>query len=198
LFVRPVACIVIVFVALRPVAFADDVDTAVDDATLDDLSVRAGSLFHDPGEPVLQLDLVPRPHLVGLGVTEDTARRAISLGSATITLTGTSWKGFADAVPLDGNERDIARGSRAAIGFRYDLGWAQVDAEVSHNVLSSRYGSGSYRDMSLAISKSHRFSRWVTGWLALSIGNRRWDGVPPDGEAESSTTLMLMLGFTFR
>lgn len=204
--VRPITRILIAHAGLlgtTTAAFADDVapaPIAPPDQMLDDLSVREGSLFHDPGEPLLELDVVPRPNVVGLGVTNDTKRTAISLFGkrATITLTGTSWKGYADAVPLDGNEDDIARGSRAAIGFRYDFGWLQLDAELSQNTLSSRYGSGSYRDVSLTISKSHRFSRWVTGWIALSLGNRRWDSVPPEGEAESSTTLMLILGLSFR
>ena len=73
----------------------------------------------------------------------------------------------------------------------------QLDAELSQNVMSSRYGSGSYRDISLMISKSHRFSRWVTGWIGLSIGNRQWDGEAPDGEA-NATTIMLTIGGTFR
>lgn len=165
-----------------------------------DLSVRdSGSLFHDPAEPLLKLDVVPRPTIVGLGVTEDTHRTAIRIGPrATLTMSGTAWKGYTDAVPRDGTpEIDVARGSRAAIGVSYDFGWLQLDAQISQNVLSSRYGSGSYRDFSLTISKSHRFSRWVTGWIALSIGHRQWDGEAPDGEADA-THVMLSIGGTFR
>ncbi|GEM_PF-5840408 len=183
-------------VATTAIALADDPPSV----SADDLSVRdSGSLFHDPGEPMLKLDIVPRPMAVGLGVTEETHRTAIKLGArAMITMTGTSWKGYADAVPRDGvPDNDVTRGSRAAIGFHYDFGWLQLDAELSQNVMSSRYGSGSYRDISLMISKSHRFSRWVTGWIGLSIGNRQWDGEAPDGEA-NATTIMLTIGGTFR
>jgi hypothetical protein len=186
--------------ATGSIALADDApDTPLPDISADDLSVRESpSLFHDPGEPLLKLDVVPRPNIVGLGVTEDTHRTAISVGPrAKIMMTGTSWKGYADTVPRDGNENDIARGSRAAIGFAYDFGWLQLDAELSENVLSSPYASGSYRDVSLRISKSHRFSRWVTGWIGLSIGNRTWDGDAPTGE-ENSTYIMLTIGGTFR
>ncbi|MGE0397379.1 MAG: hypothetical protein AB7T06_11705 [Kofleriaceae bacterium] len=177
-----------VLLALPAIAHADD-----------ELGVHeSGALFHDPDAPLLTLDVVPRPNIVGLGVTEDTKRTAISLNKrASITLTGTSWKGYSDAVPLDGSERDIARGHRAAIGFHYDLGWLQLDAEIANNVLSSAYGSGAYREYSLRLSKSHRFSRWVTGWIGLSIGRRQWEGTPPTGEADS-TFIMLSIGGTFR
>lgn len=178
----------------------DDVATVLPDAPLvEDLSVReARSLLHDPGAPRLTLDVVPRPHIVGLGVTEDTRRAAISLGKrAAITLSGTSWKGYADAVPRGGAESDVARGTRTAIGFHYDLGWLQIDAELAQNGLSSRYGSGTYREVSLRISKSHRFSRWVTGWIGLSLGYRQWEGTPPPGEADA-WNIMLSIGGTFR
>lgn len=198
--VRPgslAARIVLALVASRSLASADDApDKSV---TLDDLAVRTSSLFHDPGAPLLTLDIVPRPNVVGLGVTEDTKRTAIQLGPrAKIMMTGTSWKGYADAVPTDGvPENDVANGTRMAIGFQYDFGWLQLDAWASQNVLSSQYGSGAYRDVSLTISKSHRFSRWVTGWIGLSIGRRTWTTDPPDGE-DNATTIMLTIGATFR
>jgi hypothetical protein len=199
--VRLAARIVIAHVALGTGAFADDAPDgeAPSEITTDDLAVRESrSLFHDPGKPLLELDITPRPNIVGLGVTEDTHRTAISLGKrATLTFTGASWKGYADAVPLDGNENELVRGYRAAIGLRYDLGWAQIDAEVSQNTMSSAYASGRYRDATLMISKSHKLSRSVTGWIGLSIGHRKWEGDPPAGEERSSWALMLMLGLTF-
>jgi hypothetical protein len=168
------------------------------DVTADELALRDSSLFHDPGEPLLKLDLVPRPNVVGLGVAEDTQRTAFRLGKrATINATATSWKGYTDAVPLDGAESAVARGQRAAIGFSYDFGWLQLDASLSDNSLSSRYGSGQYRDVSLTLSKSHQFSRWVRGWIGLTIGHREWVGIPPAGESNSSF-LMLSIGGTFR
>ncbi|MFN0249147.1 MAG: hypothetical protein ACKV2T_19845 [Kofleriaceae bacterium] len=201
MFVRLAARVALVHIALGAAASADDVPTdgAAPIDMDDDLVVRESrSLFHDPGKPLLELDITPRPNLVGLGVVEDSNRTAISLGTrATLVLTGASWTGYADAVPIDGNENDLVRGSRAAIGLRYDLGWAQIDAEVSQNTMSSSLGSGRYRDATLMISKSHAFSRSVTGWIGLSFGHRRWEGTPPAGEAPSSWALMLMLGLTF-
>lgn len=172
-----------------------DVDLGVD------LGVRATRAWlHDPGEPLLHLDPVPRPSIVGLGVTEDTQRTAIMLGKrATLTLSGTAWTGSKDASPRDGvDDTDTLHGTRAAVALHYDAGWLQLDAELSQNTLSSRYGGGAYRDVSLTISKSKRFSRWVTGWIGLTIGNRQWQGVPPPGEARSETHLMLSIGGTFR
>jgi len=198
-FVAKIPIAIALVVATGAIAYAEP-DAPAPDFSSDDLSVRESpSLFHDPGEPLLTLDVVPRPNIVGLGVTDDTHRTAISLGKrATITLTGTSWKGYADAVPRDGiSDNDIARGTSAGIGFHYDFGWLQLDADLSENVLSSRYGSGAYRDISLRISKSHRFSRWVTGWIGLSIGYRQWEGTPPPGEANSGN-IMLSIGGTFR
>jgi hypothetical protein len=179
-------------------ALADELP--LPDLTIDALSVRESpSLFHDPGEPLLNLDIVPRPNIVGLGVTADTHRTAIQLGPrAKITMTGTSWKGYWDAVPIDGNEEAMAHGTRMGVGFHYDLGWLQIDAEWWQNTLSSQYGSGAYRDVSLRISKSHRFSRWVTMWFGLTIGYRKWEGEPPPGEQRSSSYIMLGIGGTFR
>jgi hypothetical protein len=169
------------------------------DVSADDLVVRdSPSLFHDPGEPLLELDVVPRPHVVGLGITEDTHRTALQLGPrAKITFSGSSWQGYADAVPRDGAENEIARGSRATVGFHYDFGWLQLDATISQNAISSHYGSGSYRDVELRLSKTKRFSRWVSVWIGLSLGRRVWDGTPPLGE-QSSTHIMLSVGGTFR
>ena len=61
----------------------------------DDLAVReSGSLFHDPGEPRLRLDVIPRPAAIGLGVVEDTHRIGLRRTKrATITLGGTAWTG---------------------------------------------------------------------------------------------------------
>ena len=175
------------------------VPIVVESARADDALSVDESFGHDSGEPLLTLDLVPRPGIAGLGVTEDTDRITLVLGQrATLTLSGASWRGYTDAVPVDGNEDELVRGARAALRFRYDLGWLQLDASASQNAMSSRYGSGTYRDVSLTISKSHRFSRWVTGWIGLSLANRQWTGQPPVGEEQSSTTLMLSIGGTFR
>jgi hypothetical protein len=196
--VRSVVRVVLAHVVAAGVVHADD--GAPLDVSMDDLAVRESStLFHDPGEPQLKLDIIPRPAAIGLGVLEDTQRTALRLGKrAMITASGTSWKGYADAVPFDGNESDIANGRRTAVGFHYDFGWLQLDAELARSSLSSRFGpSGTYRDVSLRLSKSHRFSRWVTGWIALSVGRRIWEGEPPEGE-EDSTFIMLSIGGTFR
>lgn len=164
---------------------------------LDDLSVsESSSLLHDPGEPLLTLDVVPRPNAIGLGVTEDTHRAAIKLGPrATLYTTGTGWQGYLDAVPIDGNEDPEARGWSTGIGFAYDFGWLQLDASITENTMSSRFGgSGRYRDVQLTLSKSKKLTSWLTGFIALSIGNRTWEGEPPPGEPRSSSHFMLSVG----
>lgn len=204
--VRTRALAIAFVVITTSVARADD-DVPVDPPSapeVDQLGVHdSGSLLHDPGKPQLELDLVPRPNILGLGVVEDTHRTAVTLFKRlTISASGTSWKGYADAVPHEGDAlprdpREIANGRSYGVGLSYDAGWLRLDASLSENKLSSQYGSGAYREVSLSISKTHRFSRWVTGFLSLSIARRTWNTPPPPGEF-NSTYFLLSLGATFR
>lgn len=164
------------------------------------VEVHERLLIHDDGEPLLQLDLVPRPNIVGLGVSEDTHRAAFDVTkSLRIVGSTTSWTGYQDGTPLDAAyEPVVARGWNARVGLHVDLPLGlELDAGVSENRLDSRYGSGRYRERSLSLSKKHRFSRWVTGFIALSIGQREWVGAPPVGES-NDTHAMLTIGGTFR
>jgi len=156
------------------------------------------SLLFDPGEPLLTLAPIAPPSVVGLGVTETTERAAIRIGKR-VTLTGltTSWAGYADAAPGDGNERTVARGWRAGGELVYDLGWLQLAGSVMENGVSSQYADGRYRDISLSIRKSKKLSRWTTIWLALTVAQRTWEEVPPVGESDS-TSATLSFGGTFR
>jgi len=71
-------------------------------------------------------------------------------------------------------------------------------AGVSVAHVDTRFGSGSYVDLGLSLSRTVRLSRWMTAWISLSFGRRRWlDSSPPAGEADA-TEAMLTIGTTFR
>lgn len=152
--------------------------------------------------PVLEIDPVFRPTVEGLATKEvhHTARYDL----------------FGTRITLDGVERldetDVAsRGWRTELKLRRDLGFAMLTAGLSlENIQSTnivrtaeqgeqRFGSRTYVDMGVALTRTFKLSRWHTAWISLSLGRRRWlgDGPPPPGE-QDSTQVMLSIGTTFK
>jgi len=115
------------------------------------------------------------------------------------------------------SERDtFTRGYRASLSISRDLGFARLTAGVALDSLQStnmlvgpsqgegsdravRYGSATFLERGIALTRTHRFSRWMTGWISLSLTQRTYlgDAVPP-GEQKNETRLMLSVGTTFK
>ena len=138
------------------------------------------------------LDLDPallRPTLEGTNIAEQVDHTIVPIGEkAFAVLQGASWT--ADEEPFH------PRGERAAIGLAYDLGLATVVVAVEHDRLDWQLGRGAYTDFSVSVRRTHQLSRWMTAWIALSLGYRHWND-PPPGEHDSAT-VMLTIGTTFR
>ncbi len=175
---------VVVAVALVPgAALADD-----------PTSVRDGEkplLLREADEAFLHLDPVALPSLAGLGAkTEMHEQTSVVIGHHTwVELEGTRWSN-----DLDVPERGWSGGVRLA----HDFGPFVLSAGAQLHGIDRAYGAGSYYDIGLTIGKSKKLSRWMTAWIALSIGRRKWLGAqPPDGEADS-TQITLSIGTTFK
>jgi hypothetical protein len=163
----------------------------------DGLEVRARSELLDPG-PRLELDPVLPPLLVGLGATAQVDRTELRIGADTrVVLEGVRWI-HDDAAALPHVDLP-ARGWRAAVRLSRDLGFAHLEAGASLDEVDSRFGSGRHVDLGLSIRRTFRLSRWMTAWISLGVGRRRWlgDEPPPAGESDA-TSVMLRVGTTFR
>jgi hypothetical protein len=161
----------------------------------DELEAHARSKLLWDG-PSLVLDPVLLPRLEGLGAAEERERTPLRLGPRTrLVLEGVHWAN------QDTAERQhvdvVARGWRAAARLSYDFGFLRLGASASVDHVDTRFGSGSYVDLGVSLSRTVRLSRWMTAWISLSLGRRRWQGSPPAGEADS-TEAMLTVGTTFR
>lgn len=161
-----------------------------DDAT----SVRDGEkplLLREADEAILHLDLVTLPSNAGLGAKADVDERTtVTLGRHTwLELEGTRWS----------NELDVPeRGWNAGVRVAHRIGPVLVSLGAELHNIDRRYSSGSYYDVGLTIGTSKKLSRWMTAWLALTIGRRTWLGdKPPDGEA-NGYQLMISVGTTFK
>jgi hypothetical protein len=164
-----------------------------------DEAVEAQATDEEPrGGRWLELDPTLRLRLEGLGALEETDRRELRLGRRTrVVLEGTRWANE-DGEPLPYIDLP-ARGWRTTLRISRDVGGGlRLGATASVNEVDSRFGSGAHVDIGLSLGRTFRLSRWMTGWISLGVGWRRWLGEePPAGEA-GGTEAMLRIGTTFR
>ncbi|MBL0216660.1 MAG: hypothetical protein IPQ07_22600 [Myxococcales bacterium] len=182
--VTPVMRAGLVAVALLAgVAHADDA-TSLHDG-------EAPALLRSADEALLHLAPVSLPYTAGLGARNDVDEHTrLRIGTHSwVELEGTRWS----------NDLDVpARGWGAGIRAAHDFGWFTVSVGAQLNHVDSPAMSRSYYDVGLTISKSKRLSRWMTAWIALTIGRRIWVGErPPLGE-QDATQVTLSIGTTFK
>ena len=175
---------VVVAVALLPGAARAD----------DPTSLRDGEkplLLGEASEAILHLDLVELPSLAGLGAkAEGHEQTTVMIGRHTwVELESMRWS----------NDLDVPeRGYTAGVRLAHDFGPFVVGVGAELHSIDRRYGGGSYYDVGLTIGTSKKLSRWMTAWIALSIGRRKWLGdKPPDGEADGEQ-VTLSIGTTFK
>ena len=168
----------------------------------DDLPARLGRKYAvetDVPAPLLDIDPVLRPNVDGLLGKEIEHVTNVDLGRRVrLVLEGVERFGGDDpAVPT--GSIDIAHhGWRTDGRVFIDLGFARLGAGVSLENIQTRYTQGTYYDVGISLARTFKLSRWMTGWISLDIGRRRWLGPqPPEGE-EHATQIMLNIGTTFR
>jgi hypothetical protein len=160
------------------------------------LRARGDRIAEDHG-PYLRLDPVQAPDLVSFDASRDGETTAIAVGHTLLVLRGDWWAGDKDD-PLHPHVDQRGNGWRAGIQLARDLGFVKVSAGASVNRVDTDNGSGTYRQLDLAVSRSKRFSRWMTAFVSLGLGVRRWSGAAsPPGEANGHQ-VTLTIGTTFR
>jgi hypothetical protein len=138
-----------------------------------------------PAQPLLQLDPLASPLLQGLRADVFADRAAIDLSPrASLDRTITLW-----------SDPDTD-----ALGWQWQgrLSYAlapslRVTGTTSVGAVQSRFGSGLYVGVGVAITKLVQLSRWTTAWISLGAGYRGWSG-----SLVRDSTVMVRIGFTFR
>lgn len=162
----------------------------------DALHARAERLQEKHG-PWLELEPIQAPDLESTDARRDQKLTAIAVGDTLVLLRGDWWEGDRDD-PQHLRVDQPGRGWRTGVRFARDLGFAKLSAGAMIGHVDTQNGSGTYRQIDVSLSRSVRLSRWMTGFISLGLGWRRWVGVqPPPGEANGFQT-MLTIGTTFR
>jgi hypothetical protein len=146
----------------------------------DALTLRAHG---EDAEPLLHVDPMFAPMLeTPFAAVQSTSTR-FDLGRATsAVLASERW--------ID--TTTDARGFTAGLHVSHNFGFATLIAFGSAGQVESRFGSGSYLDIGLALAKTLRLSRWTIAWLSLGLEYHAGMGQP------GGTALMARVGFTFR
>lgn len=138
--------------------------------------------------PILVLDPTLTSRFESIHADEDEVHAVLPVGRGVdVILDNTTWS----------NPEIVERGWRTAAGLTRDFGVARLTAMASYNRVDGWLGGGRYVDLSIALSRTFKLSRWMTAWISLSISVRNWTGTPPPGERNGAAA-MLSVGTTFR
>lgn len=156
---------------------------------LHDSAEQPTGLTRDPVGPLLQLDGPLRSFAEGVDSDVASEHVDLSLGARTRARAVTSgWT----------NELFGARGWSAGVHLVHDFRVLQVGVGASVNRVDSIDVHQSYVLLGLTLSRTFHLSRWMTGWISLGVGRRRWLGTAlPPGEVDDDA-VMLSIGTTFR
>jgi hypothetical protein len=162
----------------------------------DALSARAHA---EQTTPLLVFDPLPPPALHGATAIEAHDDTTYQFDARTsLALAGTHWSASEMLDHPEHTAFDLpARGWGASARLRRTIGSFVLEAGGAYDHVDSRYGSGSYVDLGLALTRYFHLSRWMTAWISIGIGNRIWLGQPPAGES-NATQVRLSIGTTFR
>lgn len=165
----------------------------------DAITVRKREWFRPEEEPLLHIDPTWRPHRALEGA-EDITRATYSIGNTLVVLERSAWSdstGFVGEgkVPATGITGD---GWGVTLRLSRNLGPLRVGGYASYQALDTRLLRSSYVDVGVSVGRTFKLSKWMTAWVALSVGRRRWLGDIPLLSEKSDDTLMLSIGTTFR
>jgi hypothetical protein len=174
----------------------------------DPMSLREGLLR---GEPLLEvdralidIDTAMRSNTQGFEADVTREQYDFKLGTNTrARIESSAWEnpllngnGWGASLRIVHDFKVIQIGVEA--GFqRVDSGAVDGPTEQSPH---SKSVHRSYAFVGAAITKKKKLSKWMTAWISLSVGRRKWinrDQPPPNGEADD-TAGMLSIGTTFR
>ncbi len=194
--------LLVVWLLLAGVAHADEAG-----------ELHEQALFDKSTDPLLHLDPIARPALTGLGTREDVHERTMmELGTGTwLELEGVHWTNQDRDRRFTNDETTPERGFSAGLRLSREVGPFQVsllarigEVDSQQSLLAQRlagdarpFAPARYADVGLTIGKAKKLSRWMTAWIALTVGYRSWLGEPPPGE-EDGGQAMLTIGTTFR
>lgn len=137
----------------------------------------------EDAEPLLHLDATFAPALETPFATVQSNSTRFDLGRATsAVLASEQWS----------DTTTDARGFTAGLHISHDFGFARLVAIGSAGQVQSRFGSGTYLDIGVALIKTLRLSRWTIAWFSLGLDYRSGIGQP------GGAALMARVGFTFR
>lgn len=138
--------------------------------------------------PILVLDPALTSRFESVHADEQTAHAIVPVGRGVdAILENTTWT----------NDDLAQRGWRSAAGLTRDFGVARLTATAAYGGTDGWIGGGRYVDLTIALTRTFKLSRWMTGFISLSLGVRSWQGTPPPGESNGASA-MLSVGTTFR
>lgn len=133
-------------------------------------------------DPFLHLDGHLRLSVDDLDAKLERFERRLQLGDhARIVLT-TDWRQVDHQIPL--------RGWRTGAAGSYDIAGVTLSASAGVEQVDTDLGRGTLTTAGIAVGKSFRLSRTVRGWIGVSLGQRRWLGKPPAGDADATHLLL--------
>lgn len=189
-------CVIVVLLASTAVAHADE-----------PLELHDG-LTRDPTDPLLHvertlrnLETLMRSNTEGFEADVKRERYDFSIGARTrATIESSAWE----------NPLLAGNGWGASLRLVHDFKVIQIGVEASIQRVDSgaveaapgTHGKGvhrSYTFVGVSVSKTKRLSKWMTAWISLTVGRRKWLGDQPLPPGESDDTAgMLSIGTTFR
>ena len=180
----------------------------------DETSVRESTLLEKGNEPLLHLDPVLLPAGGGLGRVESTYERTMmQVGDRSwLELEGIQWTNQEKDGRFTTDGATPEGGWTASLRLSHDFGPFEAsilgrvgetgsqDSQLASRMSGdqSKYGPARFYEVRLTIGKSKKLSRWMTAWIALTLGRRAYIGTPPIGEDAASNQVTLSIGTTFR
>jgi len=162
---------------------------SVSRAQADETTELHEGLTREEAGPLLHLDSMLRSNPEGLDA--DVKRESVDfdLGPRTrARVEANTWTN-----PLFNGE-----GWGTTLRLVHDFKVIQFSVEAGYQRVDSTFAHGGYALVGLSLTRTLRLSKWMTAWISLSVGKRRWLGQqPPPGEADD-TAVMLNIGTTFR
>ena len=148
------------------------------------LAVRIAAADPHDDAPLLELDptTMPMP-LKGLNAAHDDDRAQLRLTpNVIVDRDAQIWSDTAsDAV-----------GWQIQMRLAWELGGGlTLDLDAGGGAVASRFGSGTYTEAGVGLTKLFHVSNGTTAWISLGASVRAWAAAP------TATAFMLRAGFTF-
>lgn len=178
-------------VAVAVVLSLPTVASADESVSTSDVGGAEAALLRKTDEPLLHLDPIAQPLRIGLPESVEVDDQT------TVVLGKRTWLQL-QGIRYNNTSVTPERAWTASLRLAHDIGPFTIVAHATAGGVDSRYTRGTYYDVGLTIGKAKKLSRWMTGWIALTIGRREWIGEPPPGEIKEAAGVFLSIGTTFK